>query len=233
MKAPPASEQIKTQLARVSHYRRANLSDFADCVLPIKAWQSARLARTYADLSAQKQYKLATAFFLDDLYGTKDFSQRDADIEKIVPTLIKILPEAALGMMADSISLDAISEELDQMMGVAWRGLGKPALNDEIYGAVYRLAGSKSMRKTQIDLVKKVSSGMSVLSGLPMISATLTTMKIPAKLVGMSDLHAFLERGFKAFKGMGDGTVFMGLVVGRETQISHNLYSQRAEPFTV
>src|SRR5436305_15153052 len=35
----------------------------------VKGWQARRLARTYADLAAQRRYRDATAFFLDEVYG--------------------------------------------------------------------------------------------------------------------------------------------------------------------
>ncbi len=37
----------------------------------LQRWQSARLARTYADLLASPRYRPAAAFFLDELYGSR------------------------------------------------------------------------------------------------------------------------------------------------------------------
>ena len=42
-----------------------------------------RLALTYRDLASNPRYGKATAFFLGDLYGTKDFSHRDESLLRI------------------------------------------------------------------------------------------------------------------------------------------------------
>ena len=42
----------------------------------LRVWQAARLERTHSDLLASPRYRAATRFFLDELYGSKDFSQR-------------------------------------------------------------------------------------------------------------------------------------------------------------
>ncbi len=43
----------------------------------LRRWQSARLARTYADLLQNARYRPAAEFFLDELYGNGDLGQRD------------------------------------------------------------------------------------------------------------------------------------------------------------
>lgn len=69
---------------------------FSQHLLIAKRWQSARLARTCADLAAQPRYAPAVDFFLNDLYAAKDFSQRDAEMIRIYPTLRKLLPESTV-----------------------------------------------------------------------------------------------------------------------------------------
>src|SRR5258705_12707633 len=54
----------------------------------LRAWQNERFARTYADLAAQPRYKAAVHFFLTELYGDKDMSARDADLERVLPLMI-------------------------------------------------------------------------------------------------------------------------------------------------
>jgi hypothetical protein len=79
----------------------------------LRAWQARRLTRTHADLLASPRYATATRFFLYELYGAKDFSQRDAELTRVIPTLSRFLPEAALGTIADAVELDALTERLD------------------------------------------------------------------------------------------------------------------------
>jgi hypothetical protein len=78
--------------------------DAANALLPaLRRWQALRLARTYADLSASERHGPATAFFLSDLYGDRDFTERDRSLERAYPLLVKVLPDAALLPVARAI----------------------------------------------------------------------------------------------------------------------------------
>src|SRR5881394_2363346 len=59
-------------------------ADMPARVAEVQRWQTARLMRTYADLNANPRYRAATAYFVQDLYGPKDFSARDAALLKLV-----------------------------------------------------------------------------------------------------------------------------------------------------
>src|SRR5687768_3302362 len=85
-------------------------------VREVKRWQSRRLAQTYADVASQPRYEAATRFFLDDLYGPKDFSGRDQAMLRIVPVMAKLLPASAVETAAMAVELDALSEDLDQRL---------------------------------------------------------------------------------------------------------------------
>jgi hypothetical protein len=225
------ADELQTGLARLRHLRQQNSQEYRQWTAPLKAWQSARLKITYADLAAIPTYAPATAFFLTDLYGTHDLTDRDASLDRIVPTMVKILPGMALGTIAKAIEMDALTEELDQMMATAWRDVNAPALDDAAYGVLYRSVGCRPMRARQVALVREVGSSLNMLIKVPAISATLTAMKIPAQLAGVGPLHGFLERGFKAFKTMGDATDFIATVERRETHISDQLYANAPNPF--
>ena len=81
--------------------------------MQLRAWQSARFARTYPELLASERYRLAAEFFLSDLYGPKDFSKRDAELERILPTLSRLLPAAGVHTLALGMELDIISETFE------------------------------------------------------------------------------------------------------------------------
>ncbi len=69
----------------------------------LRQWQADRLARTYPNLLADSRYGPAAAFFLSDLYGPKDFSARDSEIERILPMLVKALPLSGLSTLSLAI----------------------------------------------------------------------------------------------------------------------------------
>jgi hypothetical protein len=79
----------------------------------LRRWQSARLARTYADLRQNARYRLAAEFFLHELYGDGDLGQREQDLARIVPMMTHILPGNVLYTTALALELNALSRELD------------------------------------------------------------------------------------------------------------------------
>jgi hypothetical protein len=84
--------------------------------LLLREWQAARLSRTYPDLLTSERFGKAAHFFLSDLYGPKDFSSRDEEVERIMPLMLSILPLSALQTLSLAIEVDALSEELDAAM---------------------------------------------------------------------------------------------------------------------
>jgi hypothetical protein len=62
----------------VERRRRAASPEIASRVHALKAYQQQRFAKTYADMLASPRYRGASKFFLEELYGPRDFSRRDA-----------------------------------------------------------------------------------------------------------------------------------------------------------
>ncbi|HEV2612417.1 MAG TPA: hypothetical protein VGU61_19300 [Noviherbaspirillum sp.] len=194
--------------------------------LAVKRFQSSRMANTYRDLLASPETRAAALFFLNDLYGPEDLTQRDSDVERIVPTMEKVLPGSALETITEALELDALSEYLDAEMA----GRLGAAFSESEYMDAYRLT-SRTERQRQIRHVKSVGSALCELIRLPLIGGTLKVMRTPAKLARLSELQLFLERGFKAFKEMRRPDVFVDIVVQRESEILSRLYAGDPKPF--
>ncbi|HAA98956.1 MAG TPA: hypothetical protein DCE29_13845, partial [Alteromonas macleodii] len=133
----------------IKHIHRVNaLRDLANQlgVMPIihqlQHWQCERLLVTHDDLAQQKRYQKAMAFFVDELYGPKDFSQRDADLVRVIPKLAKVLPDKAMNAMDDALSLNALSFDLDMAMAQYLQSQfpGEP-INRDNYALAYRNVG--------------------------------------------------------------------------------------------
>lgn len=194
----------------------------------VKRWQSRRLAATYADVATQPRYEAATRFFLDDLYGPKDFSRRDQAMLRIVPVMSRLLPASAVETAAMAVELDAISEDLDQRLAQA---LGGAALDAESYAQAYRTSASRAERERQVTLIDAVGHRLDALVKKPFLGKTLKLMRQPARMAGLDDLQDFLERGFEAFRCMDGADYFLALVRERETEILSRLFSGEAMPF--
>lgn len=222
------SEQLRASLERLKHLRgkgRPTPPRLAE----LKDWQSRRLERTYAELAAQKRYAKATRFFLDDLYGPKDFSARDTEMMRIMPVMSRILPASAVETAALAIELDALSEELDQK--VATRLAAGP-ITDASYAAAYRQSPERADRERQVDLIDAVGHRLDALVKRPLVERLLGLMRKPARMAGLSDLQDFLERGFAAFKDMGGADEFLAALRAREIAILNRLFSGAKDPFS-
>src|SRR5687768_12374838 len=165
----------------------------------LKEWQAARLASSYADVAAEPRYAAATAFFLGDLYGPKDFSHRDEEMLRILPTMARVLPASAVETAALAIELEAVSEDLDQRLTAA---LAEGPITETSYAAAYRASSTQPERQRQIELIDAVGRRLDALVAKPFVGSTLKLMRRPARMAGLADLQDFLERGFAAFRTM-------------------------------
>lgn len=225
-----AGARLAARLAAVRDLRRAAFADPAGkaAAMALKAWQSARLERTYPDLLASPRWRDAARFFLDDLYGPKDFSQRDEDVARILPKLVALLPAAALSTIADAVELDEISETLDQAV---LRALGGAAPDESSYAAAYRTGSERALRERQIALTGEIGAALDHLTRIPMLLTTLKLMRAPARVAGLGELQRFLERGFVTFKEMRGAGEFLAVILGRETRLMERLFAGHPTPF--
>jgi hypothetical protein len=186
----------------------------------LKKYQSMRLAQTHADFLAQANTRAAALFFLNELYGVQDASARDVDLERIIPTLQRILPVHALQTITQAIMLDALSEQLDTAMATC---LGSE-FNEQQYANAYRTLTSRDERDRQLMLVKALGASLSELVRIPLLSAMLTLMRGPARAAGLGHLQQFLEHGFGSFKQLKKPTEFVATIILREHAIMKNIF---------
>lgn len=191
----------------------------------VKTWQAHRLARTHADLLAEPRHARAARFFLDDLYGVKDFSQRDAELARIVPMMVRLLPDAALATVADAVEMDALSERLDLALARDLRQPDAVAIDESAYADAYRRAGSRAEREHQLELIVAIGHSLDRLVRHPMLGRLLKAMAGPARLAGLSQMHDFLARGFDAFRSIGGASEFLARIERRERAILEALYA--------
>ena len=200
--------------------------------LLLRQWQAARLARTYADLLASKRFGQCAQFFLSDLYGPKDFSSRDDEVERILPLMLTLLPLPALQTIAQAIEIDALTEQLDAAMVVQLERDGRiEQIDAAAYTAAYRCVGRRPDRERQIVLIRATGDALSRLARKSLLTGLLKLMRGPAHLAELGDLHAFLENGFAAFRRMGDASEFLDCIESRERKLFSNMFSGVACPF--
>lgn len=222
-------QTLEEQLRTVKAERRSAMRDPALLAArtALKQFQSGRLAASHADLLAAPDSGDAALFFLDELYGAHDLGRRDADLERIIPTLQRVLPLAALRAITEAIVLDALSEQLDSAMAAV---LGQ-RFDDAQYAAAYAGVTARAERERQLELVQELGDALCKLVRIPFLTTMLRVMRKPAQLAGLGDLQRFLEQGFNTFKAMRAPRQFVTTIVQRERQVLANIYAGRASPF--
>jgi hypothetical protein len=207
-------EMLEQQLRTVKAEREAAQCDptLLAARAALKQYQSKRLAQTHADLLAAPNTRDAALFFLDELYGAENASARDVDLERIIPTLKRVLPLHPLQTITQAVMLDALSERLDTAMASAL-GTG---FNAQQYAAAYRSVTARSERERQLALVQSLGESLAELVHIPLLSATLTIMRTPARAAGLGQLQQFLEHGFRTFKRLKNPREFVATIVLRE-----------------
>ena len=219
---------LKRFLAEASDQRLAAAADPVRCQRRerLRAWQAARLAKTHADLLASPQFHIAAAFFLSDLYGPKDFSERDTEMEKVLPIMTTMLPVSGLRTLLLAVQVDALSERFDaEMVAVLGKLLNQDGLNLAQYAAAYRQVGDREGRELQIRLIGETGEALDALAHKTFAGAALKLMHGPAQLAGLGELHAFLERGFNAFRSLRRADEFLEIIVRRERELMVSLFS--------
>ena len=203
-------------------------------VQAVKDYQQRRFATTYDDLLAQPRYRPAARFFLDELYGPTDFSQRDAQFARVVPALVRLFPEDIVATVATLTTLHALSENLDSQMGEQLEGSGNStALTTADYTAAWQATGRATDRQQQIDLMLSVGSSLDKLTRKPLVRASLLMMRGPARAAGLGELQKLLESGFEAYRSMKGAAEFLSIVRQRETDLCAQLFRPPANPPTM
>ena len=225
----PDAQTILRHLRSVQDERAQQTGNpaLAQQVLALKAFQHRRFERSYADLLGDPATREAALFFLTDLYGTQDFSARDAQFARIVPTLDRLFPGEIVRTVRDLAELHALSETLDHRMA---RALPGPAVDAAAYVAAWCTVGEPALRERQIALMLGVGGALVGYTRNRWLRHSLRLMRAPARAAGLEALHQFLERGFDTFAGMRKPQAFLDTLAGRERSLAALLFTGPVPP---
>ncbi len=224
----PAADLILRGLQAVAAERAARAADaaLARSVDGIKRYQHARFGATYADLMAQPRYATAAEFFLTDLYGPADFSDRDDQFARIVPALVRLFPSHIVETVAELSELHALSERLDTAMALQRLASddSEGAVSGPQYGTWWRAVGEPATRERQIALMVSVGQSLDRYTRNRLLRQSLRLMRGPAAAAGLGALQGFLERGFDTFRDMAGAAVFLETIATRERALAARLF---------
>ncbi|MCF6226154.1 MAG: hypothetical protein L3J22_07640 [Xanthomonadales bacterium] len=195
----------------------------------IQSWQLQRMQADYLDFSQQPDYQPAVNFFLQELYGDFSFIDRNQDLRKVYPVMVKLLPTTMLDTLTNALTFQAHSLKLDMQMAEA-KHQGQPQssasgkMDLELYIKINRNAVLQQDRRRQVGQVVSLGKALVKAAEHTMLLRLLKMMRLPAKSAGFGQLHEFLENGLSAFKRMPDAGYFLNTVEQRETAFIDKLY---------
>ncbi|HAI59864.1 MAG TPA: hypothetical protein DCM32_08305 [Xanthomonadaceae bacterium] len=233
---PGQRAMMKAAIARRLHWRAsafapARVGNGSPALPLLRAWQAARLERSFADVLADPTMRDAGRFFLSDLYADRDFSARDRDVDRIMPIMVHLLPESMLRAARDAIELHVLSHVLDLCMVAVIERRRWRRLDTERYAEAYREAGLPRLRRRQIDLVVAVGRSLDAAVQRHGVHRLLRASRLPARATGLAELQRFLERGFDAFARLGGADRFLQRVAQGEGEVSRRLFAGHPRPF--
>jgi hypothetical protein len=199
-----AARTIRDAVAAVTRLRRSAAAEpgLHEAVVTIKRMQSRRFSGTYSDLLRGGLYAPAAQFFLEELYGDKDYAKRDEQFARIAGAIEKMFPAHVAQTAAALARLHALTEDLDVQMARCWLALDDSMPPARRYASAWRALGRREERQEQLRSVLALGAELARLTRLPGLRTMLRMMRGPATAAGLGELQRFLENGFDTFAGM-------------------------------
>jgi hypothetical protein len=196
----------------------------------VKRFQAIRFQATYGDLLKSPRYQPATQFFLSELYGDKNYTDRDEQFARIASTIANLFPQAVANTAAALADVHAFTEQLDNDMAHQWSAMKlQPASSTAArYIACWRKVADPAARQKQLDVVLALGRSLNDLTRKPGLRTLLKMMRGPAAAAGLGSLQKFLESGFDAFAAMQGADEFLALISRRESEWIASLFTDDA-----
>lgn len=237
MAKPAAPDETPNALGLLTELRRFRRQKVTGTGLDprlasLRQWQSARLARSYADLLAHPRYAPAARFFLDDIYSPRDFSQRDHDMLQLHDFMRRFVPPAMFQPLTLTVKLHALTERLDRALVTMLFDTMKVAeVSLAAYCDAYRRCDNFAERVSQIEWIGEIGQDLDRIVRQPLTGTVLAVAARPARRAGWGELTGFLERGYQAFKHLRGAKPFLDLVRRRETRYLDRIYAGDPDPY--
>lgn len=197
----------------------------------LQQWQRQRLANSFSDFMSQESCRPACDFFLRELYGGLDFLERDQDMEKVMPVMVKFLPGKVLMSLAAAFEVQAVSLEFDMEMAGILTGCLREDLDIAAYASSYRICGKRPLREKQINLIRQLGFDLLRLVDAPLVARLVRLLRGPAHAAGFGKLQHFLESGLASFRALEDPAYFIDTIYQREWLAMQKLFDGDDNPF--
>lgn len=229
----PAAIRLKDAMIEYHDFQNTRQNqDLSLQLAKLSQWQSERLKHSHRDLYYSPLYQEGLAFLFTDLYSDTDFSDRDRDLERIFPKMVKLLPNSVLETVSLLVELNMLTQMLDQDLAEKlFVDLSQTNIDEQNYCEAYRRCNNEQKRAYQIKLTEELGKKLDKYARSQVILFSLKLSKGAAESAGLGALHNFLSMGFKAFHSMHNIDMLMHKIALRETQFLNKIMSNNAHPF--
>lgn len=190
----------------------------------IQAWQCKRLLWSHQKSYQDPNCQPAMHFFVTQLYGPVDFSQRLKDIARVAPKVTKLMPEGIMQALTAALKLNELTFELDFQLAKQLQG---QTLNKHSYLAAYQACNNIEARQHQINLIAQLGKNLNDLLKKRGLKLLLVLSRQPAKLAGFHDLHQFALNGYTAFGKLQNVNDFIRSIVHVEQNLMLQMFDHR------
>ena len=189
-------------------------------------WQAEYLVAAFGEFAQREAYRDATTFVVNDLTGI-EVSRRDRDLGRIVPMMSRVLPESVLATLAAALALNAAALRTNiDICRALFRDGDLLPFTERRYAAAVREVTDREQVRAQVLAIRGVGEDLDRIVQIPMIGATLASMRLPAQVMGFSALHRFLAEGFRIFRELPDTEAFLDELEERMLAIYLRLYDE-------
>lgn len=189
-------------------------------------WQVEYMLPFFEGLLEPEGHAEAAEFIISDLAGV-GVSDRDRDIERATPIIVRTLPVHPLETAAAAVELNAAALEINL---ASWRALlvdGRlpVEITERAYCTACRAASSYEECAELVGLAVELGDTLKSLVRVPLIGALLRTMRMPAQAAGFGALHRFLETGYLTFHRIADIDGFLDQLGRRLSEVFRHVYA--------
>ena len=188
-------------------------------------WQLDYMLPFFSDLLEPEGYAEAVDFIVSDLAGVA-ISDRDRDIERATPVIVRSLPGHPLQTAAAAVELNARALEIN--LGICREllvdGELPPHITEQDYFAACRKVSSYDECMDLVQLAVNLGETLKKLVRVPLIGGLLRTMRKPAHAAGFGALQEFLETGYLTFRRISDIDRFLEHLRERMDQVFSHIY---------
>lgn len=188
-------------------------------------WQFDYMLPFFDDLLEPEGYAEAIDFIISDLAGV-GIAERDHDIERATPIIVRSLPTQGLELAAAAAELNAGALEFNLAICRQLLVDGKlpETISEARYCTACRDASSFEECMDLVDLTVALGDGLKTLVRVPLIGMLLRTMRAPAHVAGFGALQEFLETGYLTFRRISDIDYFLELLHARMEKVFDRIY---------